>query len=641
MSLLLQSDAQQPASPTPGSATPADIPVESMEPFVFPGLRDRLARVWTRYRSKPGTFLLLSVIATTAPGVLAAAFAFTAAASLSAALASGTGVVAPLLLALGMGFVGFLVAAYVQAASAAASAFKIRAGRALGVGGRNLVPVALASMLAFFAIAVPNLLIIPGVILMLRFTLMVPVVTAERRAGIEALARSRDLVYGKTLVLFGELLVLGIALGLTSAMAGALFSVVGAAAGPAFAVLLPAIGASLIATLVFPLWALYFQVFYEDCVALKGADWAPNPSRTRLYGALAGVGALAMVAGTVLPSLFLASSGPAPVVTTNAPQPAAPAVNVAPPPPPEPKEPTPDERDLERYGDVNTIKIALAGYFSDEREYPATLILLEPKYVTEVPTDPLTEEPYGYRRDGLSYKLSFSLEAGVFALAKGDHFLTPEGFDVEPVQAPPPPESGTSVITVPSPEPPPTQPTEPVNPLPEDPLQPAPPEPGTPTDADQDGLADADETTLGTDPAKADTDGDGINDGDETRTYASDPLKADTDGDGFTDGDEVYGGYDPTKAGARLPDADGDGLADAFEQLRGLDAQVKDMDRDGLSDGDELRVYRTDPTKADTDGDGFTDPQELQRGYEPTGEGSMTAERQQQIQADAAKYGLY
>jgi hypothetical protein len=44
----------------------------------------------------------------------------------------------------------------------------------------------------------------------------------------------------------------------------------------------------------------------------------------------------------------------------------------------------------------------------------------------------------------------------------------------------------------------------------------------------------------------ADTDGDGLTDGDEVYVYSTSPLDDDTDGDGFLDGDEVAAGTDPT-----------------------------------------------------------------------------------------------
>ncbi|MCX6980578.1 MAG: choice-of-anchor D domain-containing protein [Verrucomicrobia bacterium] len=64
-------------------------------------------------------------------------------------------------------------------------------------------------------------------------------------------------------------------------------------------------------------------------------------------------------------------------------------------------------------------------------------------------------------------------------------------------------------------------------------------------DPDGDGLTTAQETTLGTDPLKVDTDGDGISDGDEVNIYHTNPLLVDTDGDGIPDGAEIAAGTDP------------------------------------------------------------------------------------------------
>lgn len=72
---------------------------------------------------------------------------------------------------------------------------------------------------------------------------------------------------------------------------------------------------------------------------------------------------------------------------------------------------------------------------------------------------------------------------------------------------------------------------------------------GEQTDSDKDGLTDRRERELGTDPYKADTDGDGLSDGDEVLIWGTDPLNPDTDGDGYKDGDEVKNGYNPLGPG--------------------------------------------------------------------------------------------
>jgi outer membrane protein OmpA-like peptidoglycan-associated protein len=129
-------------------------------------------------------------------------------------------------------------------------------------------------------------------------------------------------------------------------------------------------------------------------------------------------------------------------------------------------------------------------------------------------------------------------------------------------------------------------------------------------DVDGDGLLNSVEEQLGTDPKKADTDGDGLSDGDEVNKYHTNPLKADSDGDGLSDKDEIMiYKTDPNKT-----DTDGDGLSDGDEVLKYKTDPLKwDTDGDGLSDGDELSKYMTDPLKWDTDGDGLKDGDEVLR----------------------------
>lgn len=85
-------------------------------------------------------------------------------------------------------------------------------------------------------------------------------------------------------------------------------------------------------------------------------------------------------------------------------------------------------------------------------------------------------------------------------------------------------------------------------------------------DDDRDGLTNGEELALHTLPNNPDTDGDGINDGDETNLYRTNPLVKDTDGDGIPDGVEIQRGLNPLKA-----DTDGDGLLDNVDPdpLRG------------------------------------------------------------------------
>ncbi|MDP1935908.1 MAG: Ig-like domain-containing protein [Hylemonella sp.] len=71
-------------------------------------------------------------------------------------------------------------------------------------------------------------------------------------------------------------------------------------------------------------------------------------------------------------------------------------------------------------------------------------------------------------------------------------------------------------------------------------------------DLDRDGLTALAEFQLGTNPGLADTDGDGLNDGEEAGClragYCTNALLADTDGDGIRDLTEITTGSDPTNA---------------------------------------------------------------------------------------------
>jgi len=75
------------------------------------------------------------------------------------------------------------------------------------------------------------------------------------------------------------------------------------------------------------------------------------------------------------------------------------------------------------------------------------------------------------------------------------------------------------------------------------------------------------------------------------------------------------------------PDTDGDGIRDRFEtgtgtyvspEDTGTRASNSDSDGDGLSDGQEVSFYLSNPNIIDTDGDGFGDGFEVSTGFSPT-----------------------
>ena len=122
------------------------------------------------------------------------------------------------------------------------------------------------------------------------------------------------------------------------------------------------------------------------------------------------------------------------------------------------------------------------------------------------------------------------------------------------------------------------------------------------TDSDDDGIVDSLEEYFGTDLFDVDTDDDDISDYQEVYEVGTHPLRWDSDGNGIDDYHE---------------DTDGDGIVNGEEVRYNTNASYDDTDTDDLTDYDEIFVYFTDPTLADTDGDRAPDGWEIAKGYNP------------------------
>ncbi len=83
-------------------------------------------------------------------------------------------------------------------------------------------------------------------------------------------------------------------------------------------------------------------------------------------------------------------------------------------------------------------------------------------------------------------------------------------------------------------------------------------------DDDGDGLTDAQENALGTDPLDPDSDDDGLTDGEEVLVIGSDPLSPDGDGDGVLDPADNC----PVTANPGQQDVDGDTRGDVCDNCR-------------------------------------------------------------------------
>jgi len=136
---------------------------------------------------------------------------------------------------------------------------------------------------------------------------------------------------------------------------------------------------------------------------------------------------------------------------------------------------------------------------------------------------------------------------------------------------------------------------------------------------------------LGLDPTVLDTDADRLSDNAEILLWESDPLDPDTSGDGVPDGWLAYFSLSPTNSwlGVTVSPADmtvnakydysetrfvpGWDLADGlgFNPADGLNPNLADTDGEGLTDGEEINTWGTDPLDPDTDNNDFTDYEEV------------------------------
>jgi hypothetical protein len=90
-----------------------------------------------------------------------------------------------------------------------------------------------------------------------------------------------------------------------------------------------------------------------------------------------------------------------------------------------------------------------------------------------------------------------------------------------------------------------------------------------------------------------------------------------TVGDGIPDSWKIAHGFSTTDPGVAGADPDHDGLTNLQEFQLGTDPNNSDTDGDGISDGDEVNKFHTNPLNPDTDGDGIPDGLEIKLGTNP------------------------
>ena len=141
-----------------------------------------------------------------------------------------------------------------------------------------VLPLILAGIVVGFLVAIGLiLLIIPGLILLTIFAVVAPSIVVERKGVFDAMGRSRELVSGNGMQVFGVIVVVFLLTFVVSAIIGA----IGGAAGTGGRIVAEFIASTLTA----PVTALAAAVIYFELLRVKGeaapagpADTTPSPA---------------------------------------------------------------------------------------------------------------------------------------------------------------------------------------------------------------------------------------------------------------------------------------------------------------------------------------------------------------------------
>ncbi len=412
-------------------------------PRQIPDITGQIGRVWSRLAEKPLTFAVLGSLMTV---TLTAAAVAAAPSSLLGPENPVNGIHPLIRTAVAFGLL--LLSVVPMTALAFASAYRMRSFKALRYGLAKSGRVLRTMIAAMFVMLVPILLILPGLAMKARFSLMLPVIVTENRSGLEALRRSSWLVRGNTRKVFWNMLLIG--------FAGAVATAATAVTGITLAHLAevdPSVSMGMlaayrtgsialpiaVATILFlPMLFLHLQVSYEDASRKDGPAAPARPVGTlTLYKVLAVAGVLLTTGAGATAIAFhpeFTEDRGGSMATVNGPVKRGPGdrhleSEIPPDKPAKPQEETAGDRDWRRYQDVAKIRVALRQYHDDNGDYPVDTDGLIPLYLETVPSDPIGDHPYIYRRTGDSFSITFALEEGIRELEGGTHVITPDGFD--------------------------------------------------------------------------------------------------------------------------------------------------------------------------------------------------------------------
>jgi len=417
-----------PIAVQPAISAPALAPTTG----VLPGATKIFGQAWTIYKQRFGVLLGVTVIPMLIVAVVAAIFMFSGLlggslfspkvsgdiSGISSVIFSLMAVMIPLMVALSI--VVLVIQIWAQTALLYAikdSQEKIGIFKSYKNGWFKILPYLWLSLLVGFVVNGGTLLlIVPGIIFSIWFSLSGFVLISEDIGGMNAMLKSREYIRGKWWNTLWKFIFIWIVVLLISLIPAVIL------------VLLKnyiamVVGEIIIGILLAPLMITYTFLVYSNLRAFKGnVTVTASKGRKAWFIVVAILGILAIPFFSVLPTYL----GLKPSMNNNGAFETPPAylesinnVIESPTPPVDTitnstTTLTPEAvRDYDREDSISQISAVLFMYNLDSKSYPATLEELVPKYFSVLPIDPVTAELYQYKLqpDGLDYEICIQLES--------------------------------------------------------------------------------------------------------------------------------------------------------------------------------------------------------------------------------------
>jgi len=126
-----------------------------------------------------------------------------------------------------------------------------------------------------------------------------------------------------------------------------------------------------------------------------------------------------------------------------------------------------------------------------------------------------------------------------------------------------------------------------------------------------------------------------------TNNKSKDKLDNDTDNDFIPDEWEKEHNFNISDPSDAFLDSDMDNLTNLEEYLNNTNPKNPDSDLDGLSDGDEVKIYLTNPLDSDTDYDNYNDGLEIDKNTDPLDDEDYPIDEDKEKESKKFEIGIY